>query len=52
MDRLRTIGLVRANQHNALSHLLYNIDRYALLCRHRQELSQMLAKPLKRGPFH
>ena len=33
MDRLRTIGLVRANQHNALSNLVYNMDRYAFLCR-------------------
>jgi len=33
MDRLRTMGLVRANQHNALSNLVYNMDRYAFLCR-------------------
>ena len=33
MDRLRSIGLVRANQHNALSNLVYNMDRYAFLCR-------------------
>jgi len=33
MDRLRTIGLVRANQHNAFSNLVYNMDRYAFLCR-------------------
>ena len=33
MDRLRTIGLARANQHNALSNLIYNMDRYAFLCR-------------------
>lgn len=32
MDRLRNIGLVRAHQHNALSNLLYNMDRYAFLC--------------------
>lgn len=31
MDKLRTIGLVRANQHNALSNLVYNMDRYAFL---------------------
>jgi len=33
MDRLRTIGLVRANQHNAFSNLVYNMDRYAFLLR-------------------
>jgi hypothetical protein len=33
MDKLRTIGLVRAQQHNALSHLVYNMDRTALLRR-------------------
>ena len=33
MDKLRTIGLVRAHQHNALSNLVYNMDRYAFLCR-------------------
>ena len=33
MDRLRTIGLVRANQHIALSNLVYNMDRYAYLGR-------------------
>ena len=33
MDKLRTIGLVRANQHNAFSNLVYNMDRYAFLCR-------------------
>ena len=32
MDRLRTIGLVRAHQHNVLSNLVYNMDRYAFLC--------------------
>ena len=31
MDQLRTIGLARANQHNALSNLIYNMDRYAFL---------------------
>ena len=33
MDRLRTIGLVRANQPNAFSNLVYNMDRYAFLLR-------------------
>jgi len=33
MDRLRTIGLVRARQHNGLCNLVYNMDRYAFLCR-------------------
>jgi hypothetical protein len=33
MDQLRTIGLVRAHQHNALSHLVYNMDRTAFLRR-------------------
>lgn len=33
LDRLRTIGLVRANQHIGLSNLVYNMDRYAFLCR-------------------
>jgi IS5 family transposase len=33
MDRLRTIGLVRAEQHNGLCNLVYNMDRYAFLCR-------------------
>jgi IS5 family transposase len=33
MDKLRTIGLVRAHQHNALSHLVYNMDRTAFLRR-------------------
>lgn len=32
MHRLRTIGLVRAHQHNGLCNLLYNMDRYAFLC--------------------
>ena len=31
MDRLRTIGLTRAKQHNSLSNLVYNMDRYAFL---------------------
>ena len=33
MDRLRTIGLLRAGQHNGLCNLVYNMDRYAFLCR-------------------
>jgi len=33
MDRVRTIGAVRANQHIALSNLVYNMDRMAFLCR-------------------
>ena len=33
MDQLRTIGLVRAEQHNALCNLVYNMDRYAFLRR-------------------
>ncbi len=33
MDRLRTIGLLRAEQHNGLCNLVYNTDRYAFLCR-------------------
>jgi hypothetical protein len=33
MDQLRTIGLVRAKQHNALCNLVYNMDRYAFLRR-------------------
>ena len=33
MDRLRTIGLLRAEQHNGLCNLVYNMDRYAFLCR-------------------
>jgi len=32
MDRLRTIGLPRAGQHNGLCNLVYNMDRYAFLC--------------------
>ena len=33
MDRLRTIGSLRAHQHIGLSNLVYNMDRYAFLCR-------------------
>ena len=33
LDRLRSIGLARANQHIGLSNLVYNIDRYAFLCK-------------------
>ena len=33
MDRLRSIGCVRADQHIGLSNLVYNMDRYAFLCR-------------------
>jgi len=33
MDRLRTIGMVRARQHNGLSNLVYNMDRYVYLMR-------------------
>jgi len=33
MDRVRTIGLNRAGQHNGLCNLVYNLDRYAFLCR-------------------
>ena len=33
MDRLRCIGSIRANQHIALSNLVYNMDRYVLLCK-------------------
>lgn len=33
MDRLHCIGSVRANQHIAFSNLVYNMDRYALLCK-------------------
>lgn len=35
MDRLRTIGLSRANQHNGFSNLVYNMDRYAFLLKER-----------------
>ena len=30
MDRLRTIGMVRARQHNGLSNLVYNMDQLRL----------------------
>ena len=33
LDRLRLIGMARANQHIGLSNLVYNMDRYAFLCR-------------------
>ena len=33
MEQLRTIGLVRAKQYNALCNPVYNMDRYAFLCR-------------------
>ena len=33
LDRLRSIGLARANQHIGLSNLVYNMDRYAFLCK-------------------
>lgn len=33
LNRLRSIGLVRANQHIGLSNLVYNMDRYAFLCK-------------------
>ena len=32
-DRLRSIGMTRANQHIGLSNLVYNMDRYAFLCK-------------------
>ena len=32
MDRLNTIGAKKAQQHNAMSNLVYNMDRYAFLC--------------------
>ena len=32
MDRLRSIGSVRAEQHIGLSNLVYNMDRYDFLC--------------------
>ena len=31
MDFYRKIGKVRANQHNGLCNLVYNMDRYAYL---------------------
>ena len=33
LDRLRSIGMTRANQHIGLSNLVYNMDRYAFLCK-------------------
>ena len=33
LDQLRSIGLARANQHIGLSNLVYNMDRYAFLCK-------------------
>lgn len=33
MDKIRTIGALRAHQQNGLSNLVYNMDRYAFLCR-------------------
>jgi hypothetical protein len=33
LDRLRSIGLARANQHIGLGNLVYNMDRYAFLCK-------------------
>lgn len=33
LDIVRTIGKVRAHQHNGLGNLVYNLDRYALLTR-------------------
>jgi IS5 family transposase len=33
MDYVRSIGLKRASQHNSLSNLVYNMDRYAFLKR-------------------
>lgn len=33
MGAVRTIGLRRASQHNALSNIVYNMDRYAFLTR-------------------
>ena len=32
MDWIRNIGIKRARQHNGLSCLVYNLDRYAFLC--------------------
>jgi len=32
-DLCRSIGLQRATQHNHLSNLVYNMDRYACLAR-------------------
>jgi hypothetical protein len=33
LDRLRSIGLARANQHIGLSNLVNNMDRFAFLCK-------------------
>lgn len=33
MDHLRCIGLTRAHQHIGFSNLVYNMDRYAFLCK-------------------
>lgn len=33
LDRLRCIGEVRADLHIALGNLVYNMDRYAFLCK-------------------
>jgi len=33
MDQIRTIGQVRAHHHNAMSNLVYNMDRLVFLCR-------------------
>ena len=33
LDRLRSIGMTRANQHIGWSNLVYNMDRYAFLCK-------------------
>lgn len=33
IDRVRSIGLQRAHQHNGLGNLIYNMDRYAFLLR-------------------
>ena len=32
MDWFRRIGIIRANQHNGICNLVYNLDRYAFLC--------------------
>jgi IS5 family transposase len=33
MEIVRTIGLERGRQHNTLSNLVYNMDRFAFLIR-------------------
>jgi len=33
MDKVRSVGIKRATQHNNLSNLVYNMDRYAFLVR-------------------